>query len=42
MILLIKELIGNRQGTIRRIKSLLILNDEVQYEQYVQVLVSCR
>lgn len=40
--LLIKELIGNRQVTIRRLKSILILNDEEQYEDFVKVLVDCR
>lgn len=40
--MLIKELIGNRQVTLRRISSILTLNDEEDYEKYVKVLIACR
>lgn len=38
---LIKELIGKRQVTLRRFTSILILNDEEEYEKLFQVLKDC-
>ena len=41
VISLIKELIGKRQVTLRRFSSILVLNDEQDYEKLVGVLKEC-